>query len=331
MATIPQIAFPALAAVALVSALAGPTIVAPVPTAAIMPPAAIVFADSQALLASSCRDTTLNVVFTNGDAKTGATFEVLGAGATTVAPSSAALTPGKNVVSLTIKPDRSSCDEGMSWILRPAPKAGYLGVSSTGNPRRELRPLRLAELSPVGWLPVIGGLALALIVTWIGTPKTLPKALVLDEPIWGGSASSASNLAIGAALLTALLAIVPALDTMRLADRSTYTQLSLLLPALLVASPLVFALRYATNSVTAFLAAAALTLWAAFGQLMTTIFLLFDLQDAGVLPWPTALIFGALCVWLIWLLTKHGLRAIEHILTPPHQNMTAIARRWELL
>lgn len=338
MSRVPQIALPALAAVALASALAGPGdgVRAPASPSETAAPA-IVFADTEKLVARSCYDTPLRVLIMNGSGTdVAATLELIEAGTARVEPGSVSLVPGRNVVRFTIKPDPLACRSWLSWIVRPAPIAAYLRVRATPNGRRDLRAVRMAELSPVGWLAVAGGLALALLVVKSATPKPLPADLVLTQPIWGSS--SASNLGLGTALFTALLGIVPALETLRLADRSTYTQLSLMFAALLAVSPLAFGLRGSKDSIKAFLTAAYLTLWGAFGQLLAGVFLLFDLQAAGALAKPSALIFGALIVWLIGYLVSYTRRAIPRILAPPGpqiRDATGVgapaARPWNLL
>ena len=335
MSIVPRFGLPALAALALVSVLPDFTDGAHSSSSQSIPAASIVFADSEKLKAHSCRDTTLRVTVINSDSTNAADaqFELIQAGSNKIEPPSAAIEPGRSVVPLTIKHDRSSCASWLASIVRPAPIAAYLSVRGPGG-RRDLRTIRIADLSPVNWLAVVVGLALSLIVVKTATPRPLPTGLVLAQPIWG--ASSASNLGLGAALLTALLGIVPTLETMRLGDRSSYTQLSLLFAAILAASPLVFGLRGSKDSIRGFLTAAYLTLWGAFGQLAAALFLLLDLDAADVLPKPSTYIFAALCVCLVWYLISYTCREIPRVLAQPARAITGstdapIARPWTLL
>lgn len=300
-----------------------------------LPSTNIQFGDSEKLTVDVCRSTSVRLILVNGASmQADAVLSVTPGDSLRIEPARVLLQPGRNSVSLTISSDHPSC-KPPGWLPVPA-KTVYLVVSSAGGGKQDLRAFRMRDTRPpvVGWIPLVVGLLVASLVVLWSKPAKAPTGLRLDQPLWG--TSLASNLALGAGLLTALLSLLPQTSELRVADRPTYTQLSLLCPALSAASPLVFGLRSAVDPFKAFLFSALITLWAALGQLVAVMLLLIDLAWSGLFSRVTVLVLEVFSAALFIGLCVYGAGAIKRILEPPAAGVAAQAddalpKSWSLL
>lgn len=227
----------------------------------------------------------------------------------------------------------------------PQVASGLLGIVSDKN-RFDGVPKRLRVLapSPSYWqwavilVPGVLAIAVALLVV-----AELDKAHVqLDEPMgspsWRASESWSSNLTVGAGLVNGVLALAVVSELTVFMTKPSYAVLSMLLGAFVLLAPIVYGIsrrRVVVNdaghpamtarnilvpqasgavefegSVTVFLIAGVLTLWASGGQLITFALLTVELWRFGALSGPLATIVALLSLAVFAGLLLHGKRSM---------------------
>jgi hypothetical protein len=135
--------------------------------------------------------------------------------------------------------------------------------------------------------------------------------------------SWSTNLAVGGALLTALLGMTTLPAQTHYAAKTTYTTLSAFFAALVILAPAVYGLLKidAAPSPSAalrmFSAAAALTVWATVGQLGTAALLFLELADTRLVSIVAAAAATAVAAVVAVLVVIYAARAINSYLHPP--------------
>jgi hypothetical protein len=223
----------------------------------------------------------------------------------------------------------------------PSVASGVLGILSDNN-RYEGTPKRLRVLAPSGsrWQTTVVLLpaALSLLVALAAAVYLRRNGIgLLDRmgaPNWRASESWSSNLTVGAGLANGVLALAVISDLTVFMTKPAYGVVTMLLSALVILAPIVYGLfrraRTAQEStveptvatrlqllqpaakeqfdgyVVMFLAAAALTLWASGGQLLTFALLIGELWSAAALNTPVAVVIVGLVLMVFVALFVYG-------------------------
>jgi hypothetical protein len=179
----------------------------------------------------------------------------------------------------------------------------------------------------------IVAVAAGLLVLLFGIVRALtakPNAAIQGTPKWTPQSWS-TNLAIGGALLTGVLAIggLPAQGTY--ATKASYTALSAYFAALVALAPAVYGLmRLGAVSEGAalrlFSVAAAITVWGTVGQLGTAALVCLELGMARVLSGTAAIAAAVLFCAVAALVWLHALRAV-HAYSTQGGSPAAVRRR----
>jgi hypothetical protein len=163
-----------------------------------------------------------------------------------------------------------------------------------------------------------------------GTPGWTPQS-------WG------TNLAIGGALLAALLSIAALPAQTHYAARTSYAALSAFFAALVTLAPAVYGLlnvggtRTPARALRLYALAAAITVWATIGQLGLSGLVFAELSIARVISQPAGYAAATLCAVIAVLVLAYAVRAVGSFVTPrPLANddpmaPPAASRSWTLL
>lgn len=156
--------------------------------------------------------------------------------------------------------------------------------------------------------------------------------------------SWSSNLAIGGALFSSILALAALPERTCLVTRAGYSVLDVTYSAFIALAPAVYGLLKADSAPTPksavrlFALAAAITAWGTLGQLLTTAALFLELERAGVIGWPSALAADLLLVGVVAVVMAYTVRCVGGYLRTvpaegPSQGPRAARepREWSLL
>ena len=195
-------------------------------------------------------------------------------------------------------------------ILRAWPA----GSSRAGSPTVKVREIVVPQVQPSfaeGQLTMAGVVA-GLLVLLFGlaiapTAKINVNTAITGTPKWTPQSWS-TNLAIGGALLTGLLAIAGLPAQGHYATKLSYTALAAFFATLVALAPAVYGLLRVgqvspRTALCLFSFAAAVTVWATVGQLGTAALVILELGMARVLPGTTAtaaaVLFGGSAVLVV--------------------------------
>jgi len=210
-----------------------------------------------------------------------------------------------------------------------------------------LRELRLVG-APGGWVNVTT-LGMALVLSALGVISCWRRMRRHDLKLsrrmggasWSFGGSWASNLAVGATAVNAFLSLTALPDQTHYLPRSGYSTTSFLCLLMVTAAPFLYSLVLEISLVVNplgvtsqqnqgyvgfFLLAAFFTLWGTLGQLITAMFLCFELQYSRLLPDLGASALMLLLVLLCLLVLAYGIRATYEVVSiysvAPHPRLT---------
>jgi hypothetical protein len=151
--------------------------------------------------------------------------------------------------------------------------------------------------------------------TWTRRAAVAPPA---DAPPWTPRSWS-SNLAIGGALLTAVLGIAALPNHTHYMARSSYTVLNAVFAALVALAPAVYDLLKTSERATPsgamrlFGVAACITLWATLGQIVTAAFLFLELAASRVVTFTTVVMLLIVLAGVSIALVVYAFRAVASL------------------
>jgi hypothetical protein len=209
-----------------------------------------------------------------------------------------------------------------SWDQR-LPARGFLMLTATGGGADgesvRMRDITLLQVQPALYervVTLIGLVPSALLVIVGLLLKTDPGVVIaVAAPVWTPRSWN-SNLAVGGALLSALLAITALPAQTHYMARSSYTVLTAVFAALVLLAPVVYGLLKADGNVSAssamkmFAFCAAVTLWATLGQLGLTAILFYELMAARLISSTTGRTSAAIVAVVGLLAAIYAFRAV---------------------
>jgi hypothetical protein len=226
------------------------------------------------------------------------------------------MTAGKHAVRLELTAQKPWRD------LLPA--SGILTATTASGGAEYLRPIKIAMGDRSYWEPIAIGATAAL--TFLGTlvtgivlrAKKIAPSHRMGSPSWRAGDSWASNVTVGAGLISSLMTLVISDQTVYMSP-TTYRVVTALLSAILALSPVVYSLFRMRTDVSMqdvgvadrisllqtdtnqfegfvffFLAAGWLTLWATTGQLVVLNLLIYELAHLRIITdFTQGLVVGA--------------------------------------